>query len=96
VGKSEGKRHLEFLNVDEDNIKKNLHEEKKKVVKAWTGLISGQVAGCCQNSNELSGFIKNMEFLNWLVNYRLLKKSGVVQSYLDNWKVPGGSVVGLI
>jgi len=85
---------LEFLNVD-DNIKKNL-QEGKKVVKSWTGLISGQVAGCCQNNNELSGFIKNGEFLNWLMNYHLLKKSRVVQSNLFNWKLPGESVGGLI
>ena len=87
---------MEFLNVDEDNIKKNLQEGKNEVIKSWTVLISGQVAGCCQNGNELSDFMKNGEFLNWLMNYQLLRRSRVVQSYLVNWKVPGGSVGGLI
>jgi hypothetical protein len=33
---------------------------------AWTGLIwlrIGQVAGCCESGNELSGFIQCGEFL---------------------------------
>jgi hypothetical protein len=33
------------------------------------------VAGSCEHGNELSGFIKGGEFLDWLSDYQLLKDS---------------------
>jgi hypothetical protein len=34
------------------------------------------VEGSCEHGNELSGFIKGWEVLEWLHNWRLLKKKG--------------------
>jgi hypothetical protein len=41
--------------------------------------------GCFENGNEVSGFIKYREFLNWLINCHLLKKSCALRSYLANY-----------
>jgi len=40
----------------------------------WIDLAQGQVAGCCEHGNELTGFIKCGELLDHLRNTRILKK----------------------
>jgi hypothetical protein len=40
----------------------------------WIDLAQGAVDDCCEHGNEPSAFIKCWEVLEWLRNWRLLKK----------------------
>jgi hypothetical protein len=64
MGKPEEKRSLGRLRRRwEDNIKMDLREI------GW-----GPVEGSCEHGNETSDFIKCWEILEWLNDWRLLKK----------------------
>jgi hypothetical protein len=44
------------------------------------------VEDSCEHGNEPLGFIKSWEFLEWLHNWRLLKKGSAPLSYHVKWK----------
>jgi hypothetical protein len=59
----------------------------------WYGSGYGPVEGCCEHGNEPSGSIKCWEVLEWLHNWRLLKKSSAPwvsdsrsHAYVWTWK----------
>jgi hypothetical protein len=65
VGKSEGKRPLgRNMRRWEDNIKRDLQEVGCESVLDRSGSGQGQVAGTCECSNEPSGSIKCVEFID--------------------------------
>jgi hypothetical protein len=72
VGKPEGKRLLgRPIHMWVDNIKMDLREM------VWIALMwlrIGPVEGSCEHGNESSSSIKCWEVLEWLHNWRLLKK----------------------
>ena len=65
-GRSEGKNHLEDLNVDGRIILKYTFKKWEGGMD-WIGLsVYGEVAGCCESGNERLGSIKYAEFLAYL------------------------------
>ena len=47
----------------------NLRDEMGVRGLGSSGSGEGQVAGCCEHGDELGGFIKRGEFLDWLRNH---------------------------
>jgi hypothetical protein len=74
VGKPEGTRPLgRPRHRWVDNIKMDLREIGWDVVD-WVDQAQGPLEGSCEHGDEPSGSIKCWEVLEWLHNWRLLKK----------------------
>ena len=82
VGRSEGKRPLGIPRSKcEANIKMNLKAIKCNIVDwVYISLRVAKRAGCCENGNEPSGYIKYGDFFEYLKTYWFLKKDDVAWS----------------
>jgi hypothetical protein len=79
VGKPEGKRPLGRPKCRwKDNTKMDLRETEWSGVD-WFDLTQDrdQLEVSCEHGNEILGFIKYWEILEWLRNWQLLKKSHI-------------------
>jgi hypothetical protein len=89
IGKSSRQKHTESPTYTPDsNIKIGLTEADGRMTSKLIGSGQAPVIGRCKHRNESVGYLlQKWGFLNYLIDYQVLKKASVSSSWSVGWFV---------